>query len=797
MRATRESRTDECSAEHPEVANNQLAVDVANKRKRRMSTSSDYSETNEWDTEDYFKPEWLDQIKQYQIDLIPFVTVSKNKIWFEYLFNANNPEKSRYRCRICHKYYDALSMEANYKTALAFEEGVLKTTRKKNADKINKHAISRAHKEIIGFLVQGKKKKLSESFTDIQHKEDMKHEALKVTAQMIRTVYVEIKANIPMYSHRQIVLLQEAHGVNMGFHHFDRESANRMMAFISDTMHTATIKSILESNKPISFIADGSKDITAIPYLITYFQTIEENVPVLYFYKLIPTTSKHTGEDYFNIIIESFQKEGDEFVEYLKNNLVAFVSDGEPVMRGRNIGVFGRFIRFANHKIIGIHCMAHKLELAIEHAIKGRNYITDFNACINKIYTFYYSQDGRRIQHLRETTVDMDNSRFFQLVYLYTIRWISSETRAIRNIRNNIDILFTDLSNISLDDSFSDATPSEAREMHWKIRGKNFLVLLHFLLGLLLDFGWWSKRMQARAALLVDFKHFNQELVMSLENLKLADPNTLISFFKETVCGREKCNNYESYYASDDVVYKSLLLINDDEKFQRLPQFRDSLIDALISELQKYFPNKEFENFDIFLPNKLPFANQDSIIARYGQTEVLNLCIFYEWHEDCFSISEEWRNLLTSVVEHEYYCRLRNGKFVEFWSKFLHVNTTNILWTPATIKMFHTIFAIPVGSVEAERGFSIMNHIKYKRRGSLTAETLDHLMRVRINGPNKLEEFPAMKYAVKWVEKGHIRTDSPNSIKVKPTYLDESEKSENEQAQSRLTEQLLPQSALF
>lgn len=42
-------------------------------------------------------------------------------------------------------------------------------------------------------------------------------------------------------------------------------------------------------------------------------------------------------------------------------------------------------------------------------------------------------------------------------------------------------------------------------------------------------------------------------------------------------------------------------------------------------------------------------------------------------------------------------------------------------------------------SAEAERGFSILNHIKNKRRSRLTASHLQDLIRIRLNGADELE----------------------------------------------------------
>lgn len=793
------THVDQCDVRNPEGSSHQLVMDVANERKRKFSNNTNYADVFEWDTEEYFKEEWLDQIKIYQGDLLPIPTIQRFKSWFEYIFNSDSPAESTYRCRICHKYYDYLHMDQRYKSSLASDKGILRKSKKKNIDELTKHGLhNRAHIEIINILTSKKKKLLPDSFKEIQEKELLRQEALKITSQMIRTVYVEVKANLPMHSHRQIVLLQEAHGVQMGFHHFDKTSAQRMVSVISDTMHSTMITSIIKQNVPISIIIDGSTDVMSIPYLIIYFQTLEVNVPIVYYYALVTTTARHTADEYFNVLMNRMDEENVELSLYLKNNLVGFISDGEAVMRGEKKGLVALFRKFADHPIMAIHCMAHKLQLAIQHAFEGTSYLKTFNNNINKMYTFYYSTDSRRMQHLRETAAELgESSNLLTPVYLYAIRWIASESRALKNIHQSWHILMVDLDAISKNRDFSAAVQRDARDLRWLYLGKNYSVLFHFMFGLLNDLAWWSSQLQARLSLLINFTHFKTELTTAFENLKTNDPPSLLGFFKDAKCGSShlSCSNYHTFYASSEVIYRGILLVADDDTVPRLETIRKKILDDLIEEMISYFPDEQFSNFDIFLPSSLPFADQESLIALYGQNEVAALCDYFKWGE-CDSILLEWRNLLTSIVTHGYYCRLRNGNAVEFWSKFLHPNTTNVEWTEKTKRIIQTILVIPVGSAEAERGFSIMNYIKTSRRSSLTPERLDELMRIRINGPNKIEEFSSMKYAEEWV-KNHIRTDSTDNIRTKSTDLDETDETENDEAQKTITRKYLPQSTIF
>lgn len=92
---------------------------------------------------------WLEQIQKHQSKLIPYQAVEDNKVWFEYLFNPNEPSMSRYRCRLCFKFYDKFNLEKRYKNALAMKEGILKQDKSDNKEIISKHSKIPGHQMIL------------------------------------------------------------------------------------------------------------------------------------------------------------------------------------------------------------------------------------------------------------------------------------------------------------------------------------------------------------------------------------------------------------------------------------------------------------------------------------------------------------------------------------------------------------------------------------------------------------------------------------------------------------------------
>ena len=90
-----------------------------------------------------------------------------------------------------------------------------------------------------------------------------------------------------------------------------------------------------------------------------------------------------------------------------------------------------------------------------------------------------------------------------------------------------------------------------------------------------------------------------------------------------------------------------------------------------------------------------------------------------------------------------------------FWQHYLESGVV----PPLLKTIVRKVLAIPIGSADAERSFSALFHIRSKRRSRLKPKTLEHFLRIRLNGPKDISKFAAVKYAKIWAEKGNFLTD--------------------------------------
>ena len=317
------------------------------------------------------------------------------KKWLEVIITA---EGTSVRCRICNKYFDELGFPYQEKPGLAKPEGILlKMNKNKTEDskrkiyellkeheegKIGKKGLQPAgttglrtgrsiHSKILSALRQRMQPTITTSAEALQSvltkKED--NPKCEITGRMLRTVYSEVKMNIPFKLHPKVVLLMRLNSAEMGNHHRDNNAAKRMLQSISKHMHMLLLTHLTsDESGQISFLLDTTTDLRGNHYLITYIRALEEDKdpengnlllvrPVVYFYKLLLLAQSEDANAMLTKIVEQVTKDCEQVSQFqtaFKQKLLGFGSDGASVMQGKNNGLAKnyritletRFIRF-------------------------------------------------------------------------------------------------------------------------------------------------------------------------------------------------------------------------------------------------------------------------------------------------------------------------------------------------------------------------------------------------------------------------------------------------------------------
>jgi hypothetical protein len=716
-----------------------------------------------WEDHGHFKNQWLQQIQKYQSRFVASTLFNnENKVWLEYLFAENDPRKSAFRCRFCKSFLDKHPTTKNV-PLLAKASGYFIEDYKRMWKQISLHSSSLVHKKSILEIQEEYAKSLKDCTQEMKQQilSKISEEHLP-SVKMIRTVYTEIKLNLPFSSHAIIVQLQKLNGVDLGKHHYEKTSATRITESISKKMHESLITHLNLKQYPMSLILDTSSDSGNKNYLLVYIRTIEENYPTTYFYRCLYVPTE-TSEYLFQKLIYAFRQ--DNLLQTIKNQMYGFASDGAPVMLGKVGGLAKRVQDITNNDFYKIHCFAHKLQLAMGHALISvdNNLKSKLENFVNGIYSFYYDKSFKRKQSLVETAETFGET-FNELHYVHPIRWVTSEFVAFESLYKLYPIIVQNMQLIIESDDFTEEVSARASGYKAILLQTNFFTTFVFVMDVLKILGDVSLKFQKSDSTLIGKETMRLQMLKALENLKQNNGPFLTFFLQHALCNKN--NIWTTCSANDlnlcDVKFvmkgKELQFNNrvgrrDAVGWSALSNLRLTIINSILAEINKYFPEGSVEMFDVFNPSKLPTLLKN--VPKYS-TGITNVASRFGFAATL--LQKQFSNILVSMIthHHEMYCSLSKGDPITFWNYFLKSNT--LIWEPEIKKLIYIVLTLPIGSADVERGFSIKNHFTTNWRSKLTTSHIEDIMRIRINGP-EIQDFDPIIYTLHWLNTNHLDSD--------------------------------------
>ena len=144
--------------------------------------------------------------------------------------------------------------------------------------------------------------------------------------------------------------------------------------------------------------------------------------------------------------------------------------DNAAVMAGHKSGVHQR-IKEKNNLAIFVNCDNHSLNLVGLHAAKEEVMMVTFFGTIDALYVFF-SRSTQRWQKLKDAvpiTLKSDSDT----------RW-SAKTESVKPVHTFIDEILEVLQNLMLDESASNETKSDTKQLYNRILTYDFLTLLRF-----------------------------------------------------------------------------------------------------------------------------------------------------------------------------------------------------------------------------------------------------------------------------------------------------------------------------
>ena len=152
-------------------------------------------------------------------------------------------------------------------------------------------------------------------------------------------------------------------------------------------MERLKVKQEVADAKFASLISDGSTDISIKEQELVYVRTCQAGVISVKFLGIV-NAPKPDAEGILACIDEAVQTGLNIPLEDFATKLVALGADGAAVMMGRNTGVVTRLRQLAP-TLVGIHCFAHRLELAVKDVVKLHPMYGTLDRLLLDLYLFY------------------------------------------------------------------------------------------------------------------------------------------------------------------------------------------------------------------------------------------------------------------------------------------------------------------------------------------------------------------------------------------------------------------------
>ncbi|KAK9976954.1 hypothetical protein ABG768_018775 [Culter alburnus] len=368
-------------------------------------------------------------------------------------------------------------------------------------------------------------------------------------------------------------------------------------------------------------------------------------------------------------------------------------------MTGKDSGLFVRLKKdFPSLK--SVHCLAHKLELAVHNSLKCVTGCNHFEHFISKLYTMYH-QSTKNARLLSEAASAVHIS-LLKIGKIFTIRWVASSYSTVQAVWKDFPALAQQMRAASEDRMYTDAEQKKYTGMLNRLTSTGFVTDLATMRYVLQELKSLSLKLQKRSTSLTDA---SRDIRLTMEVLDAMKTHGGMSM-------------REAKESLMEGTFKGVALKESTEKVNQL-QFFQAVIDNLSSRLPDSELTKSLKPLD---PHNWPKTRDELIL--YGEKEI---------HELAKDLGEPTRE----AVEDFRSWKLQEDQSGKTLRRLIVASQTYL----AT-------------SAECERGFSSMNDTASKTRNRLRVRSLSAVLFVDINAP-PLEMFDPKPFVLSWLKEGH------------------------------------------
>ena len=332
---------------------------------------------------------WTDKMWVEKQQLYPWLLCKNGKLGCNFCASAKDLGPQRTQGIYLSKEWQTISVTYN---------GLSQKAKLSSLRKIFNHLRSDAHKKAEEILNQQKKNSMC------MHVDAVNSKWLETTRRVFRRSYYIAKNDRPMSNHKELIDLQTRNGLDMGTGLHSRFSAAAIIDHIGHEMRSTICKSIKKNSGKLSILIDESTTVSDISTLIVYLDAQLEisGEPQFLFLDLVELTNGESADEIHKALVACLKLHGFD-MNYFREHFVAFTSDRASVNweESRCHGVTPERLL---SNLITWHCKNHRLELAVDDAIKdllGVNHFKTFMMMLLLAHIMTFFQQNCRIYCFR------------------------------------------------------------------------------------------------------------------------------------------------------------------------------------------------------------------------------------------------------------------------------------------------------------------------------------------------------------------------------------------------------------
>ena len=292
--------------------------------------------------------------------------------------------------------------------------------------------------------------------------------------KLFNTAYYVCYLKMPFSSFPHLCSLQTKNGLVLGQTYRNDHGCKEFCKHISQVMKDEQA-AIIKNARFLSVLADGSTDLSVTEEEIVYVRCALPSAETITFYvglKEVPS-AKAPG------ILHAIETVMDEKDEHWKEKLISTGTDGASVMIGRLGGVVAMLQAQVPH-VIGIHCVAHKLELAFADTVKSCEVMKQVKEVLTGCWK-HYRYSAKAVRELKELADAMEVN-VGKPTKADETRWVPHFLRAIEVlVGKNYKVIVAHFAHTAEANDSSAEMQGRAKNVYKKLTSYRFLQYLHLL----------------------------------------------------------------------------------------------------------------------------------------------------------------------------------------------------------------------------------------------------------------------------------------------------------------------------